>query len=107
MPKVTAQEVQRALAKVARDKDAPKVIFPHGFRIVDFEGEKVLRPLTPDEYKEVVSRETGKAPSAQEMLDPPCTMTNVRCVSTGCEAQRGRCEMHFNPRGGYVCLCIR
>lgn len=72
---------------------SPKIIMPWGFRIVEFQGEKVLRPLTPEEFR----KETGKEPGYD------CVMTNnIVCEKQDCTKRV--CKMN-NGTVSY-CVCV-
>jgi hypothetical protein len=57
MPKGDPQKLKEALADVAHEANAPKVVFPHGFKIIEVQEERVLCPMTPDEYRGCLEEE--------------------------------------------------
>lgn len=104
MAKVTRDELKKTLQEAGLENAAPGVVFPWGFKIVELEGEKLLQPLTPDEYAEVVKAETGRSLSKADIARPRCQYVNFKCISQGCNQAKGRCGMH-NQYGSWYCLC--
>ncbi len=107
MPKIQENDLLQNLKDVEKVSDSYKIISPWGFRIVDFDGKKVLRPNTPEEYRRIVEAETAKRLSEDEVLRPLCTADGNFCVSTGCKGKPGHCEHTWsNADNAWVCTCI-
>ena len=108
MPEITESEFKQLMKDVTVVDSAFKVVFPWGFKIVEFEGEKVLQPLTPEEYRVVVADDPGKKLTELEIAGKPrctCKYTNVGYVFQGCtEEGGGWCSRHYNG-GRWYCLC--
>ena len=99
---VTTEELKKALTDAGLDAAGSDVIFPFGFKIVNFEGKKALKPLTPEEYKRAIKEETGKVLSDDELEGGSCFFANGFCYSQGC---RGRCILQA-AGGSWFCSCI-
>ena len=96
------------MKEVAGADSGLKVVFPWGFRIVEFEGEKVLEPLSPDEYREAAAEDPGKPLTELELTARTrcrCKFTNTDTIYYGCtEAGGGWCSTHSsNGRWYRVC----
>jgi hypothetical protein len=105
MPTITPEKFREMLATVAIQASGPKVVFPFGFKIASFNGEKVVVPLTPREYSQAVARETGKSPDVL-VDDPGCHLSVTQCEQTGCG---GKCKLQYSQSPGgdveFWCLC--
>lgn len=108
MPEVTETEFKEQLKEVTVAESSFKVVFPWGFRIVEFEGEKVLQPLTPEEYRAVAANDPGKTLTDLEIAGRPrceCKFTNTASVSHRCtEAGGGWCSYHYSE-GKWYTIC--
>ena len=98
---LSSDQLAAALQPVAKDPSGYKVIFPFGAKIVDFEGEKVLCPMTLDEYQQAVQRDFGSE-RAEHLEKGWCPWTNKGCRSSGCTTY---CDGPFYGEGGFYCLC--
>ena len=100
MPEITEKKFKALLKEVVVAESSFKVVFPWGFRIVEFEGEKVLQPLTPDEYYAAAADDPGKTLTDLEIAGRPrceCKFTNTVSVSHSCtEAGGGWCSYHYS-----------
>jgi hypothetical protein len=103
MPEATQEELLKALHDAGLEKAAEGVVFPWGFKIIDFDGKKAMQPLTPDEFKEAVLKETGKTLTEEELMDGSCVyLGEGRCHSQGCD---GACNL-FTTGGFFYCRCM-
>ena len=102
MAQVTAEQLQEALREAGLENAAEGVVFPFGFKIVEFQGEKALQPLTPEEYKARVKRETGRTLSDEETQAGNCVYAGGRCISQGCA---GRCRGPYGDGRSWYCIC--
>ncbi|MBR0646088.1 hypothetical protein [Plastoroseomonas hellenica] len=95
---------------VAKVENSPKIVSPFGFRIIEWNGERVLTPLSADEYKTIMMS-AGKAIDIRKFRPDPagwgCVATNVGCeVVSGTEGG-GYCTVfHRNRIIGISCECI-
>lgn len=101
MPEVSLDELKIALGDVVKDQNAPRVIFPYGFKIVEFKGEKVICLMTPEEHKENLALEGIDTNKDDNML-MRCIFSseNFNCEWNECE---GDCVMILGS--GWYCLC--
>lgn len=108
MAEITETEFRESMRDVVTVESSFKVVFPWGFKIVELDGEKVLQPLTPEEYREAAAEEPGKALTALEIAGRPrctCKFTNTDSLSQGCtEAGGGWCSTHYS-KGKWYRLC--
>lgn len=108
MPEITEAEFKKSLRAVTVVESSFKVVFPWGFKVVEFEGERVLQPLTPEEYRVAVLDDPGKMLTDLEMAGRPrctCKLTNTDSWSHGCtEAGGGWCSNHYR-NGMWYRLC--
>jgi hypothetical protein len=56
----TPDESEKLLREAGLESAGRDVVFPFGFKIVDFNGRKALQPLTPEEYRNAVKGKTGR-----------------------------------------------
>ena len=100
MPKLSEEEARDLLKDVVW-VNGPKVIFTWGCKVVVFKGEKVLEPLTPDEYRALYKAETGKDFPPNER--PQCVYSMGVCQSVKCQ---GVCVLITGGSGGVMsCKC--
>jgi len=102
MPEITEEEFKKQLDQVSTASRSRKVVFPHGLKIVDFNGEKVIQPLTPQEYRDIAEEELGLQLSDEEIAGSKCFTEVGLCHNTGC---KGYCKL-VARRGGFICICI-
>ena len=101
--KTTVEELNKALKEAGLEKATDGIIFPWGFKIVDFEGKKALRAMGPKEYKESVKKETGKTLTDEQLNTPSCVLASGQCYSQGCSQVGGSCSMHYD--NFWYCIC--
>ena len=98
MPHINELDLKTMLKDVSIVESSFKVVFPWGFKIVEFKGEKVLQPLTPEEYRAAAMEEPGKKLTPLDMAGRhrcPCKLTNTGTVTPACsEAGGGWCSFH-------------
>ena len=108
MAEITETQFTASLQQVCVEASAFKVVFPWGFRIVDYGAEKVLQPLTPEEYRAAAAQEPGKILTDLEMAGRPrcrCKFTNTAALSPVCtEAGGGWCSYHYH-QGMWYSIC--
>jgi hypothetical protein len=99
-----AEQLAEQLKGVAMVASHPKVVFPYGCRVVEIAGEKVLRPLTPAEYKELVLAKTGKTLTDEDLMLDKCLWGwYTGCVNVGCN---GQCNgPYWDSKGAVYCVC--
>ena len=98
----TYEELKKVLSEAGLENAAEGVVFPWGFKIVDFMGRKAIRSLTPKEYKKAVKDETGKILTDDEAeAGGTCVFANSQCYSQGCT---GRCVLAAGD-GYWYCIC--
>jgi hypothetical protein len=102
--KTTVEEVKAILREAGLENAGTGVVFPWGAKIVEFEGKKALRPMSPDEYRETVRKETGKTLSDEEIRWPTCIYANY-CISQGCTEAGHSCHIHVGEGANIFCLC--
>ena len=103
MTELAKEELEQALMSVARENNAPKVLFPYGFKIIESNGEKVLCPLTPEEYRNIMKRDHGKILTDRELLNSGCGVKGGFCDPYACS---GYCYGPFVSSNGEVyCDC--
>lgn len=103
MPKADQNALRDALADVAREPNGPKVVFPFGFKIIELDGEKVLCPMTSDEYNDCL---VSDGIDARAKTTGGCYITTGnRCVSQGCT---GGCDLRYQGGfgAGWYCVCV-
>lgn len=86
--------IDALLEIVVRVGNSPKIVSPYGFRVIEWNGERVLTPLSADEYEGIMVA-AGKCIDSRKFRPDPggwcCVATNL-----GCEAAAGGAEA-----GGY------
>jgi hypothetical protein len=102
--KTTAEAMKKALVEAGLENAGQGVVFPYGFEVIDFEGRKMLRPLTPEEYRQAVKDDTGKELTDEELLTPRCVVVGADCASQGCVQEPGWCDHRFS-NGYWYCIC--
>ncbi len=108
MPEINVIEFKQLMKKVTVTESSFKVVFPWGFRVVEFGGGKVLQPLTPEEYILAAAEDPGKKLTDLEIAGRPrceCKFTNTVPVSHKCtEAGGGWCSYHCSE-GRWYSIC--
>jgi hypothetical protein len=97
-------KLEELLKDVVFVEKGPKVIFRWGFKVVEFQGEKVLEALTPEEYRVAFKSVKGREPTEEEVRAPRCIHAGVSCVSQGCSQVGGHC-VHNTGIGFDLCDC--
>lgn len=93
-------ELQEALKGVAVVERSPKVLFRYGFRIAEHEGEKVLIPLSREEYIAFAEKAVGYPLAMADDVSCWGPDQNGFCHGSGC-----RC-LHYAEGGGvWICAC--
>lgn len=101
----SSDDMRAALSEVAKAQDGFKVIFPYGFKIVQFRGENVLQPLTPEEYKEALILEFGEDEADREFGFTNCYGDGSGgCARTADCAYYNACSPYSNG-GAFFCKC--
>jgi hypothetical protein len=102
--KITSEHMMNVLREAGLQKAGEGVVFPWGVKIAALDGKNVLQPMTPDEYRRAVEKETGRTLSDEEVLEPKCVVAGAGCISQGCKQVGGTCSIHHDINGFY-CLC--
>lgn len=106
MATITNDELARILKDAGLEDAAQGVVFPWGVTMIEIDGAKILRPMTPLEYSSVVKRETGRDLTDEEISSPSCSWTSSGCVSEGCRQAGGWCRMDYDHVGhSWYCIC--
>lgn len=106
MTLISQQDVEKALSEAGLLEAAKSSYFSWGFKIDELDGEKILRGITPEEYKAIVKANHGKELSEIEIMSPSCSYASLRCVSNGCRQVGGSCSgPHYGGSGYYYCHC--
>lgn len=94
---------------VVRVGNSPKIVSPYGFRVIEWNGERVLTPLSADEYGDIMTA-AGKCIDSRKFRPDPrgwcCVATNLGCESAGSAETGGHCKVFHQDRIiGISCGC--
>ena len=106
MPIVDPATVTQALREAGLEETARNVVFPWGFAIVEVGGVKMLRPYSPEEFRQLAEAEFKRKISDKDLFFLCEYIGGGGCASTGCRQQGGRCLTVSSPHGpGWYCIC--
>lgn len=94
---------------VVKVGNSPKIVSPYGFRVIEWNGERVLTPLSADEYGTVMMA-AGKWIDSRKFRPDPrgwcCVTTNLGCEAAGGAGAGGSCKVFQQDRIiGISCEC--
>lgn len=94
---------------VVRVGNSPKIVSPYGFRVIEWNGERVLTPLSADEYGDIMTA-AGKCIDSRKFRPDPrgwcCVATNLGCEAAGSAETGGYCKVFHQDRIiGISCGC--
>ncbi|CCV13153.1 hypothetical protein [Mesorhizobium sp. STM 4661] len=82
------------------------VLFPWGAKIVDVDGKKMLKAMSPKEYGEAVFSATGIKLEDNQLYDPYCAYDGgARCMNINCTTPANYCSLESASGVGFFCLC--
>ncbi|MER9922146.1 hypothetical protein NKJ84_04195 [Mesorhizobium sp. M0048] len=106
MPQTTSAKILEIMRANGLEGVGDGVLFPWGAKIVDIEGKKVLKAMSPKEYGEAVFAGTGIQLSDNQLYDAYCGYDGgARCINNGCTTPANYCSLTSTPDNGFFCLC--